>query len=74
MKHGPRRYEYVHNYQEVFDHFNSLVNNNREGVSNTVTGDTVDIQGAQKFGNIDLNEIDPMIAAEVEQELQKLYH
>ncbi|XP_063829835.1 neuroendocrine convertase 1-like [Ostrinia nubilalis] len=68
MKYGPRKYSHS-NYQEVSDYFDDVFEN-----SNSDDNSVVNVPEQHNTEEVNMNDIDPTILAEVEQELQRIHH
>ncbi|KAJ0174969.1 hypothetical protein K1T71_009110 [Dendrolimus kikuchii] len=72
MRGGRRKYNYDYNYQEVFDYFDNI--DNDESHSNRFNDDTTSSTPGKHKSEETLNEIDPTLLAQVEKELQRIHH
>lgn len=68
MKDGPRKYIHDGNYQELFNYFGEFESGHSDDSS------AVSAPEEQITEEVDVNNIDPTILAEVEQELQRIHH
>ncbi|KAL0870759.1 hypothetical protein ABMA27_005693 [Loxostege sticticalis] len=68
MRQGPRKYT-NYNYQEVFDYFDGVIDN-----PNTDDNSQANAPEEHSTEDVNVNDIDPTILAEVEKELQRIHH
>ncbi|KAG6457643.1 hypothetical protein O3G_MSEX010420 [Manduca sexta] len=66
-----RVYNYSYNYREVFDYFDSMMG---KVAANSVADIVAPIPESHNYGEVDVNEIDPAVLAQVEKELQRIHH
>lgn len=68
MQYGPRKYS-NNNYQEVFDYFEGVLDN-----PNSDDNSVANVPEEHSSEDVNVNNIDPTILAEVEKELQRIHH